>query len=162
MKRRILHIHKGCALFFFCSILCGCLWQGCTEKKIYNLSEQSESTARMTFPACIQIGRFDGGTVGNIFTRILYEGEKEVIFPAGSSAVKIRYNEDWDIDDYDHEKIVSEYITLQFEAEPGKAYRLRVDVPKNRQSAWELATHFRAEIIDVQTGKTVSRPANDS
>ncbi len=155
MKIRLLC--KGFALFLgFLFLL-----NGCTQKKTYTLSGQGEKTARITFPGCIEIGDFDRDSVGNLFSGIIDRGEKEVIFPAGTHTVEIRYNDTWNIDDNDHEKIVSEYIALQFESTPGSTYKISVDVPKDRRSAWKLATHFKAEIIDARTGKSVSRLVNE-
>lgn len=155
MKRR--SMCNGLALFFALLFLL----QGCTQRKTYTVSEKGEKTARLTFPGCIEIGSFDGDNVGNLFSRIIYRGEKEVFFPAGTHTVEIRYNDMWNLDDDDHEKIVSEYINLRFDAKPGATYKIHIEAPRDRRSAWELATHFQAEIVDAGTKKKVSRPANE-
>ena len=154
---KIIKLCRGFALCFALLLLA----QGCSQKKIYTTPEQGEKTARLIVPDCIEIGDFDGESVENFFLRIINRGEKEVIFPAGTHTVKLRYNEIWDIDDNDHEKIVSEYITLQFESSPDSTYKVRFDVPKDRRSAWKLSTRFQAEIIDAKTRKKVSRPVNE-
>ena len=87
---------------------------------------------------------------------IIYEGKREVVFSAGSHTMQLRYYDMWDIDDDDHEKVYSDYVTLRFDAKAGGHYKISVKAPKDRQSAWKLANHFNPDIIDVSTGKTVS------
>jgi uncharacterized protein len=151
MKYRRMGI--GFALFF--SVLF--TLSACTQKKTYTVGKPGDQTASLTFPNFIEIGRFDGDSVENIFTRILYEGKKELVFDAGTHIVELRYKDIWDIDDDDHENIASPHITLQFDARPGNAYEISVDRPKDRQSAHALASHFTAAIVDVRTKKAVSR-----
>ncbi len=91
-----------------------------------------------------------------LLSHIVYEGKRELVFSAGSHTVVLRYYDMWDIDDDDHEKIYSNYITLRFDAKAGGYYKISVKAPKDRQSAWKLANHFNPDIIDVSTGKTFS------
>ncbi|MFO7601316.1 MAG: DUF2057 family protein [Candidatus Desulfacyla sp.] len=151
MKSRCMGI--GFALFF--SVLF--TLPACTQKKTYTVGKPGDQSASLSFPSFIQIGNFDGDSVENIFTRILYEGKKELAFAAGTHTVELRYKDIWDIDDDDHEDVVSPYITLQFDARPNSAYEISVDSPKDRQSAHELASHFKAAIIDLRTKMAVSR-----
>jgi hypothetical protein len=129
----------------------------CTQKKTYTVGKPGDQTASLTFPNFIEIGSFDEDSMENLFTRILYEGKKEVVLAAGTHTVELRYKDIWHIDDDDHENIVSPYITLQFYAKPGSAFDISVDAPKDRQNAHELASHFTAAIIDTRTKKKVSR-----
>jgi len=94
--------------------------------------------------------------VKGLLSHIVYEGKRELVFSAGSHTVVLRYYDMWDIDDDDHEKIYSNYITLRFDAKAGGYYKISVKAPKDRQSAWKLANHFNPDIIDVSTGKTFS------
>lgn len=151
MKYRCIGI--GFALFF--SVLL--TLPACMQKKTYTVGKPGDQRASLTFPNFIEIGRFDGDSVENIFTRIIYEGKKELVFDAGTHAVELRYKDIWDIDDDDHEDVISPYITLQFDAIPGSAYEISVAAPKDRQSAHELASHFKAAIIDARTKMQVSR-----
>lgn len=151
MKSRCMGI--GFALFF--SVLF--TLPACTQKKTYTVGKPGDQKASLTFPSFIQIANFDGDSVENIFTQIFYEGKKELAFAAGAHTVELRYKDIWDIDDDDHEDVVSPYITLQFDARPGSAYEISVVRPKDRQSAHELASHFKAAIIDIRTKKAVSR-----
>jgi uncharacterized protein len=131
--------------------------QACTQKRVYTVGKPGDQTATLAFPDFIQIGSFDGESVENLFTRIIYEGKKELVFDAGTHTVELRYKDIWDIDDDDHEDVISPYITLQFDAIPGSAYEISVAAPKDRQSAHELASHFTAAIIDARTKREVSR-----
>ncbi len=139
-------------------VIFGCLLilQGCMKGKIYTTSKHGAQTANLIVPNFIEIGSLDGESVENLFSRIIYEGEREVVFPAGTHSVELRYNDMWDIDDNDHEKIISRYITLRFDAKPGDTYKIGIDAPKDRESAWRLASHFNAAIVNARTGKTVS------
>ena len=130
--------------------------QGCSKTKTYKISEPGKETATLTYPAFIEIGSFDGQSVEGMLSHIIYEGKREVIFPAGQHSVDFRYYDMWDIDDNDHEKVYSDYITLRFDAKPGNRYAIKVAAPKSRKSAWKLANHFNAEIIDEGTGNPVS------
>ena len=130
--------------------------QGCTKEKIYTMSKKGAQTATLSFPNFIEIGSLDGENVENLFSRVIYEGERAVVFSAGTHTVELRYNDMWDIDDDDHEKIVSPYITLNFDAKSGNTYKVSADEPKDRESAWKSATHFSAAIVDARTGKTIS------
>jgi uncharacterized protein YccT (UPF0319 family) len=141
-------------LTIFCAVLL--LTAGCTKTKTYRMSEQGKDTASLTYPNFIEVDSFDGESVEGLLSGILYEGKKEVLFPAGAHTVVMRYYDMWDIDDNDHEKVYSNYITLRFDAKAGNRYKVSVDAPKDRRSAWKLASHFSADIIDVRTGKTVS------
>ena len=149
-----------CRFLFIWVVLC-CISlfmvQGCAQKKTYTVGKPEGETARLIFPNYIEIGSFDGESVENLFTRIIYEGKKEVVFAANTHTVELRYKDIWDIDDDDHENVVSPYITLQFDARAGSAYEISVDMPKDRQRAHELASNFKAAIIDVRTRKAVSR-----
>ena len=80
-----------------------------------------------------------------------------MVFTAGTHTVELRYKDIWDIDDDDHENVVSPYIRLQFDSRGGSAYEISVDAPNTRLSAHELASHFTATIIDTKTRKEVSR-----
>ncbi len=130
---------------------------GCSEKKVYTLDEPGADTANLSFPEFIQIRGIDGESVESFFSRMIYEGQNEVVFPAGSHEIELRYNDIWDIDDNDHEKITSRYVLLQFEAGVGGQYKFNIKPPNDRQTAQKLADHFRPAIIDVRTGKVVSR-----
>jgi len=130
--------------------------QGCGKTKIYRISEHGNDTATLAYPNFIEIDSFDGESVEGFLSGIIYEGKKELVFSAGTHTVVLRYYDMWDIDDDDHEKVYSNYITLRFDAKPGNIYNIRVDAPKDRQSAWKLAAHFNADIIDSSTKKTVS------
>jgi uncharacterized protein YccT (UPF0319 family) len=141
-------------LFFTCALFST---QGCSKKKVYTLDEPGAKTASLTFPEFIQIRGIDEESVESFFSRMLYEGRNEVVLPAGSHEVEFRYNDIWEIDENDHEKVTSYYILLQFEAQPGGKYKFKVDPPEDRQSAQSLAAHFNPPIIDVRTGKVVSR-----
>ncbi|MGM0428071.1 MAG: DUF2057 family protein [Thermodesulfobacteriota bacterium] len=134
-----------------------CVLQGCSEKKVYKISETEENTAGLNFPDFIEIRFIDGERVENFLTRMIWEGKNEVILPAGPHQVELRYNDIWDIDDNDHEKVTSRYILLEFNAQPHRTYKVAVDAPRDRESAHKLAAHFNPTIVDVQTGKTVSR-----
>ncbi len=147
------HFFIGVTLFFGVLLIL----QGCSRKKTYTMSEQGENTASLTVPNFVQVGSFDGDSVENMISRIIYEGKRELTFPAGEHVVEIRYNDIWDIDDYDHEKIISDYITLRFQAKRGGRYKLNVKAPEDRSGAHELAANFTAAIIDAQTGQRVSR-----
>jgi len=131
--------------------------QGCTRTKVYELAKPDQNTATLTFPDFIEINRFDNDSVEGLFAQIIYEGQKEIIFPAGTHTVELRYYAMWDIDDDDHENVVSRYVVLQFDSKPGVAYRVHVDAPKDRKAAHELATHFNPSIVETRTGKCVSR-----
>ncbi len=76
MKYRCIGI--GFVLFF------GVLFalQACAEKKIYTVGKPGDQTASLTLPNFIEIRSFDGDSVENLFTRIIYEGKKEVVFAA--------------------------------------------------------------------------------
>ena len=84
MKYRRMGI--GFALFF--SVLF--TLSACTQKKTYTVGKPGDQTASLTFPNFIEIGRFDGDSVENIFTRILYEGKKELVFDAGNHIAAIQ------------------------------------------------------------------------
>ena len=146
-------------LFIWVVLFCTSLFmvQGCAQKKTYTVGKPEGETASLTFPSYIEIRSFDGESLENLFTRIIYEGKKEAVFAANTHTVELRYKDIWDIDDDDHENVVSPYITLQFDARTGSAYEISVDMPKDRQSAHELASNFKAAIIDVRTRKAVSR-----
>jgi hypothetical protein len=130
----------------------------CAQKKVYTVGQPGAHSASLTVPDFIQIRSFDGDSVENIFTRIIYEGKKELVFAAGTHTVKLRYKDIWDIDDDDHEDVTSPYITLHFDAIPGGAYEIRVPAPQDRQGAHELASRFAPHIIDVRSKKRVSLP----
>ncbi len=130
---------------------------GCTETKTYKLSEPGKETAVLTYPPFIELTSFDGQSVEGMLSHVMYEGKREVVFPAGHHAVDLRYYDMWDIDDNDHEKIYSDYVTLRFDAGAGNRYKIQVDAPGDRESARKLAKHFNPVIIDERTGKTVSR-----
>ena len=132
------------------------LSHGCTKTRTYHVSEQGKETATLTYPNFIEVESFDGESVEGLLSGILYEGKREVVFPAGMHTVVLRYYDMWDIDDNDHEKVYSDFITLRFDAKAGNRYKVSVDTPKDRRSAWKLASHFSADIIDAGTGKTVS------
>ncbi|MCF8082430.1 MAG: DUF2057 domain-containing protein [Deltaproteobacteria bacterium] len=134
-----------------------CWLQGCSEKKVYRLSEGEKNTAGLSFPNFIEIRGIDGEGVENFITRMIWEGQNEVRIPAGTHAVELRYNDIWDIDDDDHEKVTSRYILLEFNAQPHRTYKVAVDAPRDRESAHKLAAHFDPAIVDVRTGNTVSR-----
>jgi uncharacterized protein len=129
---------------------------GCAKTKTYRMSEHGKETATLTYPGFIEIDSFDGEGVEGLLSHILYEGKRELVFSSGSHTVVLRYYDMWDIDDDDHEKIYSNYITLRFDAKTGNHYKIHVDAPKDRNSAWKLANHFNADIINTRTGKTVS------
>lgn len=139
-------------------LIMGLVFQSCAETKTYNLAEKSDQTASLMYPDSIQIDRLDFESVEGLFSQILYGGNREIIFAPGSHTVTLRYNTDWDIDDDDHEKIVSSYITLQFNAVSGNRYRVAFQKPETRSAAWDLATHFKADIVNDKTGAIVSRP----
>ncbi len=155
MKKRLIIIGLG--------VLFGLLFisYGCTKTKTYKMSKHGKGTATLTYPNYIEVDSFDGEGVEGLFSGIIYEGKKELVFSAGSHTLVLRYYDMWDIDDDDHEKVYSNYITLRFDAEEGGDYKISVKTPKDRQSAWKLANHFNPTIIDAQTGKTVSY-RNDS
>ncbi len=135
--------------------------QGCTQTKVYELAKPDQNTATLTFPDFIEINKLDNDSVEGLFAQLIYEGQKEIIFPAGTHTVELRYYGMWDIDDDDHEKVISRYVVLQFDSKPGVAYKVRVDAPKDREAAHELAAHFNPSIIETQTGKCVSRLVDD-
>ena len=130
---------------------------GCSEKKVYTLDEPGAKTASLSFPEFIQIRGIDGESVESLLSRMIYEGQNEVVFPAGPHEIELRYNDIWDIDDNDHEKITSRYVLLQFDAKAGGQYKFNIEPPDDRRSAQALAARFNPAIIDVQTGKAVSR-----
>jgi len=142
------------ALTVFLGILL--IFQGCGKTKTYRISEHGKETATLTYPNFIEVDSFDGESVEGFLSGIIYEGKKEIVFPAGTHSVVLRYYDMWDIEDSDHEKVYSNTITLRFDAEAGNRYKIYVEVPKDRQGAWKLASHFDPTIIDVQTGKPVS------
>jgi len=129
---------------------------GCGKTKTYRMSEHGKDNATLTYPGFIEVDSFDGEGVEGLLSHIIYEGKRELVFSAGSHTVVLRYYDMWDIDDADHEKVYSDYITLRFDTTPGGHYKIDVKAPKDRQSAWKLANHFNADIIDVSTGKSVS------
>ncbi len=129
---------------------------GCTNTKTYKISEPGKETATLTYPSFIEIRSFDGQNIEGMLSHVIYEGKRVVVFPAGQHTVDLRYYDMWDIDDNDHEKVYSDFITLRFDAKPGTRYRISVDEPKDRRSAWKLAKHFSVDIIDERTGKPVS------
>jgi len=135
--------------------------QGCSGTKVYELAKPGEKTATLTFPDFIEIDSLDDESVEGLFAQVIYEGQKEIIFPPGTHRVEMRYYGIWDIDDDDHEKVISAYMTLEFNSKPGKAYKVRVNAPKNRAAAHELAAHFNPSIVESQTGTCVSRRIGD-
>ena len=150
MKKRSIVLGLG--------VLLGLLFMayGCAKTKTFTMSEHGKDTATLTYPGFIEVDSFDGEGVGGLLSHVIYEGKRELVFSAGSHRVVLRYYDMWDIDDADHEKVYSDYITLRFDTTPGGHYKINVKAPKDRQSAWKLANHFNTEIIDVSTGKTVS------
>lgn len=134
--------------------------QGCTRTKVYELAKPDQNTATLTFPDFIEINRLDNDSVEGLFAQLIYEGQKEIIFPAGTHTVELRYYGMWDIDDDDHEKVISRYVVLQFDSKPGVAYKVQVDAPKDRQAAHELAAHFNPSIVETRTGTCVSTLAD--
>lgn len=141
------------SVFFLASFVALC---ACAQKKVYTVGQPGAHSASLTFPNFIQIRSFDGDSVENTFTRILYEGRKELVFAAGTHTVEMRYKDIWDIDDDDHEDVTSPYITLQFDANAGGAYAIHVPAPQDRQSAHDLASGFAPHIIDVRSQERVS------
>jgi hypothetical protein len=135
--------------------------QGCTQTKVYELAKPDQNTATLTFPEFIEINELDNESVQGLFSQIIYEGQKEIIFPAGTHTVELRYYGMWDIDDDDHENVISRYVVLQFDAKPGVAYKVQVDAPKDRKAAHELASHFNPSIVETRTGACVSRLVNE-
>jgi hypothetical protein len=131
--------------------------QGCAQTKVYELAKPDQKTATLTFPDFIEINELDNESVEGLFAQIIYEGQKKIIFPAGAHTVELRYYGMWDIDDHDHENVISRYVVLQFDAKPGVAYKVQVDAPKDRKAAHELAAHFNPSIVETLTGKCVSR-----
>ncbi len=130
--------------------------QGCTKTQRYRMSEDGKESANLIYPSFIEVQSFDGKSVEGLLSGIIYEGKKEVVFSSGTHTVVLRYYDIWDIDDNDHEKVYSNLITLRFDAEAGNRYKIDVDVPKDRQSALKLASHFDPTIIDERTGNRVS------
>lgn len=132
------------------------IFQGCGKTKTYRISEHGKDTATLAYPNFVEIDSFDGESVEGFFSGIVYEGKKELVFSAGTHTLVLRYYDMWDIDEDDHEKVYSDYITLRFDAKPGNRYKIGVKAPKDRQSAWKLASHFDPSIIDAKTGSRVS------
>lgn len=149
---------KNRSIIMGLGVLLGLLFlsYGCAKTTTYKMSEHGKETATLTYPSFIEVDSFDGEDVEGLLSHILYEGKRELVFSAGSHAVVLRYYDMWDIDDDDHEKIYSNYITLRFNAKAGNRYKISVDAPKNRNGAWKLANHFNADIINTRSGKTVS------
>ncbi len=135
--------------------------QGCTQTKVYELSKPGEKTATLTYLDFIEIDSLDNESVEGLFAQIIYEGQKRIIFPAGRHRVEMRYYDIWDIDDNDHEKIISRYVVLEFDAKPGLAYKVAVNAPRDRKAAHELASHFNPSIVETRTGTCVSRMVID-
>jgi hypothetical protein len=151
--------HRCLSLWFWLLLWVSLIFimQGCTQTKVYKLAKTDQKTATLTFPDFIEINELDNESVEGLFAQIIYEGQKEIIFPAGAHTVELRYYGMWDIDDDDHENVISRYVVLQFDAKPGVAYKVQVDAPKNRRAAHELAAHFNPSIVETRTGKCVSR-----
>ena len=143
------------SIFFLASFM---VLYACAQKKVYTVGQPGAHSASLTFPDFIQIRSFDGDSVENMFTRIIYEGKKELVFAAGTHTVEMRYKDIWDIDDDDHEDVTSPYITLRFDAIAGHAYEIRVAAPQNRQGAHKLASRFAPHIIDVRSKERASLP----
>jgi len=84
-------------------------------------------------------------------------GKKELAFAAGIHIVELRYKDIWDIDDDDHEDVVSPISPFSLTPGPAAPTRSASIGPRTGKAPMNWPPNFKAAIIDVRTKKAVSR-----
>jgi uncharacterized protein YccT (UPF0319 family) len=134
---------------------------GCPGKRTVDLKDPKSAKEGagvvLTVPDFIEVRSVDDDLVEKFYTRLLFSGEREIHLSPGIHSIVLRYNDLWPIDSSDHEKIRSDYVGLSFDTVSGGAYRIRMREVEDRRDAHRLAADFKPWIIEVGTGKTVSR-----
>jgi len=134
---------------------------GCPATRTVDLNDpkagKEGAGAVLRAPDFIEVRSVDGELTEKFYTRLIYSGELEIRISPGSHTIVMRYNDMWPINQNDHEKIRSDYVGLAFDAAAGGTYRIRIRELQDRLDAHRLAADFKPWIVDVGTGRTVSR-----
>ncbi|MEW6741608.1 MAG: DUF2057 family protein [Planctomycetota bacterium] len=129
------------------------LLAGCASDEPYRAYEgpprSLDEVAVLLVPVSVQVDQVDGQPFAG-GGGLLGDPKSELHFLPGPHDLKVRYHVLWPIRYDEHEKVVSEVVTLRFEAAAGGRYAIAFEQPAELKDARRFAKSpvFRVEVSD--------------
>lgn len=109
-------------------------------------------TAHLHVPAALTVEKIDGKEVD---VPSILAGSYNIFLLPGQHRIDFKYEFSWG-SEADDMLVKSDVVSIRTMFNAGKDYELRYAVPSGKEQAWQMTRHFKATLMEKDTGRQVA------